>query len=56
MEKVAQARNAREIEIVGCLWLQGGGDTKNFAVAKEYLHPDRMYIVVVAGQQEAGLD
>ncbi|MEO2018759.1 MAG: sialate O-acetylesterase [Fuerstiella sp.] len=37
MAKVEQARKARNIEIVGFLWVQGGGDMKNVAVAKEYL-------------------
>jgi len=37
MAKVDQARTAREIEIMGFLWLQGGGDMKNVAVAKEYV-------------------
>jgi len=37
MEKVEQAKEARDIEIVGFLWLQGGGDMKRVDVAKEYL-------------------
>ena len=37
MEKVEQARKVRDIEIVGFLWLQGGGDMKKVDVAKEYL-------------------
>jgi Ca2+-binding EF-hand superfamily protein len=37
MAKVDQARKAREIEIVGFLWLHGGRDMKHVAVAKEYL-------------------
>ena len=37
MEKVDAAKNSRDIEIVGFLWLQGGGDMKNVDVAKEYL-------------------
>ena len=37
MEKVDQAGKARDLEIVGFLWLQGGGDTKNADVAGEYL-------------------
>jgi hypothetical protein len=37
MEKVEQASKGRDIEIVGFLWLQGGGDMKNVDVAKEYL-------------------
>jgi Ca2+-binding EF-hand superfamily protein len=37
MAKVDQARKARDIEIVGFLWLQGGGDMKKVDVAKEYL-------------------
>ena len=37
MEKVQQASEARDIEIAGFLWLQGGGDMKKVDVAKEYL-------------------
>ena len=37
MAKVDQASKAREIEIVGFLWLQGGRDMKHVEVAKEYL-------------------
>lgn len=37
IEKVNQARAARQVEIVGFVWLQGGGDMKNVDVAKEYL-------------------
>jgi hypothetical protein len=33
MAKVDQARKARDIEIVGFLWLQGGRDMKDVAVA-----------------------
>ncbi len=36
--KVEQAGKSRPIEIVGFLWLQGGGDMKNVSVAKEYLN------------------
>lgn len=35
--KIDHARENREIEIVGFLWLQGGGDMKSIPVAKEYL-------------------
>jgi len=37
MAKVEQARKACDIEIVGFLWHQGGGDMKKVDVAKEYL-------------------
>ena len=37
LAKVDQAKTSRDIEIVGFLWLQGGGDMKNAEVAKEYL-------------------
>ena len=46
MAKVDQASRDRGIEIVGFLWLQGGGDTKNADVAKEYL--DNLKSVVLA--------
>ncbi len=50
MAKVEQARKAREIEIVGVLWLQGGGDMKNVAVAKEYL--DNLKSLVAAVRKD----
>jgi hypothetical protein len=50
MEKVEQAKSSRDIEIVGFLWLQGGGDTKNADVAKEYL--DNLKTVVAAVRNE----
>ena len=37
MAKVDQAKKSRDIEIVGFLWLQGGGDMKKVDVAEEYL-------------------
>lgn len=37
ISKVRQSRKDRDIEIVGFVWLQGGGDMKNVAVAEEYL-------------------
>ena len=37
LEKVNAARANGNAEIAGFLWLQGGGDMKNEAVAKEYL-------------------
>ena len=37
MAKVEQASKAHDLEIVGFLWLQGGGDMKKVDVAKEYL-------------------
>jgi hypothetical protein len=53
MEKVSAAKKAREIEIIGFLWLQGGGDTKNADVAKEYL--DNMKSVVAAVRNDTGV-
>ena len=53
MEKVDQARKAREIEIVGFLWEQGGGDMKNVAVAKEYL--DNLKSLVAAVRKDVGV-
>lgn len=51
--KVEQARKAREIEIVGFLWLQGGGDMKNVAVAKEYL--DNLKSLVAGVRKDTGV-
>ncbi len=51
--KVEQARKPREIEIVGFLWLQGGGDMKNVAVAKEYL--ENLKAIVAAIRKDTGI-
>jgi len=52
MEKVEQASKARDIEIVGFLWLQGGGDMKKVDVAKEYL--DNLKSLVTAVRRATG--
>lgn len=52
-EKVEQASMARDIEIVGFLWIQGGGDMKNVAVAKEYL--DNLKSLVAAVRKDTGV-
>ena len=52
MQKVEQARKARDIEIVGFLWLQGGGDMKKADVAKEYL--DNLKSLVAAVRKATG--
>ena len=53
MVRVEQASNTRDIELVGFLWLQGGGDTKTADVAKEYL--DNLKSLVVAVRRETGV-
>jgi Ca2+-binding EF-hand superfamily protein len=53
MEKVEQASKARDIEIVGFLWLQGGGDMKHADVAKEYL--DNLKSLVAAVRKATGV-
>jgi D-amino peptidase len=53
MEKVAEASKDRDIDIVGFLWLQGGGDTKNADVAKEYL--DNLKSVVATVRENTGV-
>ena len=53
MTKVDQARNARDIEIVGFLWHQGGGDMKKVDVAKEYL--DNLKSLVAAVRNDTGV-
>lgn len=53
MAKVDQARKARDIEIVGFLWLQGGRDMKDVAVAKEYL--DNLKSLVAAVRKDTGV-
>ena len=52
MRKVKQAQRDRDIEIVGFLWLQGGGDMKKVDVAKEYL--DNLKAFVAAIRRDTG--
>jgi len=54
IEKVGQAKRSRGIEVVGFLWLQGGGDMKKVDVAKEYL--DNLKALVAAVRKETGVD
>ncbi|MBP86369.1 MAG: hypothetical protein CMJ64_06600 [Planctomycetaceae bacterium] len=51
--KVEQARENRDIEIVGFLWLQGGGDMKKVDVAKEYL--DNLKSLFAAVRKDTGV-
>jgi len=53
MAKVDQARKARDIEIVGFLWLQGGRDMKDVDVAKEYL--ENLKSLVAAVRKDTGV-
>ena len=53
MNKVNQAQKERDIEIVGFLWLQGGGDTNKVDVAKEYL--DNLKAFVAAIRKDTGV-
>jgi hypothetical protein len=53
MDKVDAAKQSREIEIVGFLWLQGGGDMKKVDVAKEYL--DNLKSLVAAVRKGTGV-
>jgi hypothetical protein len=53
IEKVEQASKTRDIEIVGFVWVQGGGDMKNVAVAKEYL--DNLTSLVAAVRKDTGV-
>ena len=53
MEKIEAAKKARDIEIVGFLWLQAGGDTKKVDVAKEYL--DNLKEIVAAVRKDTGI-
>jgi len=56
MEKVEQAGKSRDIEIVGFLWLQGGGDMKKVDVAKEYLDNLKSLVAAVRKRTDvAGL-
>jgi hypothetical protein len=52
MQKVEQARTSRDIDIIGFLWLQGGGDMKKVDVAKEYL--DNLASLVRAVRYQTG--
>jgi Ca2+-binding EF-hand superfamily protein len=53
ISKIELARKIRDIEIAGFLWLQGGRDMKNVAVAKEYL--DNLKSLVAAIRKETGV-
>jgi hypothetical protein len=53
MDKLDAARQSQEIEIVGFLWLQGGGDMKKVDVAKEYL--DNLKSLVAAVRKGTGV-
>ena len=53
IDKIEAAKKAREIEIVGFLWLQGGGDMKKVDVAKEYL--DNLKSLVAAVREATGV-
>jgi hypothetical protein len=47
LEKISQAQESRKIEIIGFLWLQGGGDMKNVDVAQEYLTNLKAFVAAV---------
>jgi len=51
--KVEAAKRGRDIEIVGFLWLQGGGDMKKVDVAHEYL--DNLKALVAAIRKDTGV-
>ncbi|MEO2030526.1 MAG: sialate O-acetylesterase [Planctomycetaceae bacterium] len=53
IRKIEQAKSARDIDIVGFLWLQGGGDMKNVVVAREYL--DNLKSLVTAVRKDTGI-
>lgn len=53
MAKVEAAKQSRDIEIVGFLWLQGGGDMKKVDVAREYL--DNLKSLVTAVRKATGV-
>ena len=51
--KLAEARKKRNIEFVGFLWLQAGGDMKKVDVAKEYL--GNLKALVAGVRKESGV-
>ncbi len=53
MDKIKRAQQVKDLEIVGFVWLQGGADMKNVAVAKEYL--DNLKALVSAVREETGV-
>ncbi len=53
MRKVNEAKETRDIEIVGFLWLQGGGDMKQVDIAKEYL--GNLQEIVLAVRNDTGV-
>ncbi|HJN09324.1 MAG TPA: sialate O-acetylesterase [Pirellulaceae bacterium] len=53
LAKIDKAGKDREIKIMGFLWLQGGGDMKNVAVANEYL--ENLKSLVAAIRKDTGV-
>ena len=53
MAKLEMAGGDRDLEIVGFLWLQGGGDMKKVDVAQEYL--ENLKSLVAAVRKDAGV-
>ncbi len=53
MAKLEKAGSGRDLEIVGFLWLQGGGDMKKVDVAQEYL--GNLKSLVAAVRKDAGV-
>ena len=53
MEKVEQARKNRNVQIVGFVWEQGGGDMNKVDVAKEYL--DNLKSLVAVVREDTGV-
>ena len=53
MAKIERARQDRNMEIEGFLWLQGGGDMKKNDVAQEYL--DNLKSLVAAVRKDTGV-
>ncbi|WP_430814950.1 sialate O-acetylesterase [Carboxylicivirga sp. RSCT41] len=53
IDKIQEAQNAADIEIVGFLWQQGGKDMTNLTVAKEYF--DNLNALITALRKDLGL-
>lgn len=53
IDKLEQARQGRELEIVGFCWLQGGSDMKKVDVAKEYL--ENLESLVASVRKDTGV-
>ncbi|MGD9856483.1 MAG: sialate O-acetylesterase [Planctomycetaceae bacterium] len=54
ISKVEDARKVRDVDIVACLWLQGGGDMKRLDTAEEYLENLKSFVAAI--RKDTGIE